>query len=94
MAAPKPAAEVKPAAKKPDPERDEFMVVALADDLRVGSSIRIIGVSETEADAKKLLEGLGDASTGRVAILEKKAVFSRRPAVVVTLSSENIVAKE
>jgi|SRR5688572_4366493 len=85
------AVESKAAEAKPEKERTEFLTVAMGEDLRVGSSIRIIGVSESEQEAKKSLESLTEGGTGRVAILEKKGVFERRPAVVVTPLKANIV---
>lgn len=76
---------------KPKRVHPEYLVVALSGDIRIGSQLRILNVSENEEDARKKLEALSDAGVTRVAVLQKKRVYSRRPAVVVTPLSENII---
>lgn len=76
---------------KPQKVRQEYLVVALSGDMRIGSQLRILNVAESEEDARKKLEAVSDAGITRVAVLQKKGVYSRRPAVVVTPVSENIV---
>ena len=63
------------------PEPSEFLVVSLPDAADVGSTLRLLGISKTRAQAEKSVSELDPSTLGRVAILERKALFSRRQAV-------------
>ncbi len=61
--------------------KKEFLIVALPDTVETGVNLRLLGVESTQASAEKVLESLGAATLGRVAIVERKSVFIRRTAV-------------
>lgn len=63
------------------PEPSEFLVVSLPDNADVGTTLRLLGVLKTRAQAEKTIEELDPSTLGRVAILERKGLFSRRQAV-------------
>ena len=62
-------------------QRREFLVVALPESADTGATMRLLGVAGTQAAAEKLVEELSTGTTGRVAVLERKALFVRRPAI-------------
>lgn len=72
----------------------EFLIVTASKDITIGSSMRIIGVANSEKNAQASLRDLNTSGAGRIAILERKGVFDRRPAMVVTEVDEPIVPKK
>jgi hypothetical protein len=63
------------------PEPSEFLVVSLPDNADVGTTLRLLGILKSRAQAEKTVAELDPSTLGRVAILERKALFSRRQAV-------------
>jgi hypothetical protein len=63
------------------PDPSEFLVVSLPDTADVGTTLRLLGIVKSRSAAEKTVAELDPSTLGRVAILERKALFSRRQAV-------------
>ena len=59
----------------------EFLVVTLPDDAKAGASLRLLAIGKTLNDADSQVEKLDPSALGRVAILERRKLYVRRPAV-------------
>ena len=59
----------------------EFLVVSVPDDAQVGASLRLLAIGKTLIAAEKEVEMLDPGTLGRVAVLERKSLYIRRPAV-------------
>jgi hypothetical protein len=59
----------------------QFLLVTGAEGLKVGGNLRVVATAGTEDEAKNKLEGLDASILGRVAVVEVKQVYERRPAV-------------
>lgn len=72
----------------------EFLVFRVnessANPPRTGSSFVYYGVADTVEGAKKIIDNLNESGPRRYAIFEKKALYTRRPAVKVDLVRGNI----
>lgn len=68
----------------------EFLVVSLPSDAQVGATLRLLAVSGTQASAEKAVRLLDPGTLGRVAILERKSLYDRKPAVESTEINEAI----
>jgi hypothetical protein len=71
----------------------EFLVVAVPEKAEPGTTLRLLGVADTQAAAEKLVAGLDPGTLGRVAVLERKGLFMRKPAVE-TLEVPDSIAKK
>jgi hypothetical protein len=80
-----------PTRRKGDSEPAEFLVFDIGTGARVGGSYSLLGVANSQKKAEELIKGLPSSSATKVAILERKAVLSRKPAVELSPSSERIV---
>ena len=70
----------------------EFVVLNIGSDTaKIGASYTILGVAGSESEAMTLLETLPAATASKVAILEKKAVIKRIPAVKLEELNENMI---
>lgn len=65
---------------KSDPPK-EFLVVSLPDDAGPGATLRLLAVTGTANAAQTEIGKLDSGTLGRVAVLERKALIVRRPAV-------------
>lgn len=59
----------------------EFLVVALPDTVEPGTNLRLLAIDSSLKAAESTVAGLGAGALGRVAVLERKALYARRPAV-------------
>jgi hypothetical protein len=59
----------------------EFLLVALPDRAEAGATLRLLGVAGSLSEAEKRIDELDAGTLGRIAILERKALFVREPAV-------------
>jgi hypothetical protein len=71
----------------------EFLVVALPEQAETGATLRLLGVAGTQSAAEKLLADLDPKTLGRVALLERKALYVRQPAVETVEVGDAIVKK-
>lgn len=71
----------------------EFLLVAIPDRAEVGATLRLLGVAKTLSEAEKQVESLDPGALGRVAVLERRALFLREPAVR-TLSVTDPIGKK
>lgn len=76
---------------KPSPR--EFLVVAVPEKAEPGATLRLLGIAETQAAAEKLVAGLDPGTLGHVAVLERKGLFMRKPAVETREVSDSIAKK-
>lgn len=74
------------AAKRSEPK--EFLIVALPDNASVGATLRLLGFRQSLSAAEKAIAELDAGTLGRVAVLERKVLYVRRPAV------ENVAVAE
>lgn len=70
----------------------EFLVFDIGAGAKVGGSYSLLGVAETQAKAEELVRALPSASATKVAILQRKAVLTRKPAVELSPSSDRVVS--
>lgn len=71
----------------------EFLVVAVPEKAEAGTTLRLLGVADTQAAAEKLVAGLDPGTLGRVAVLEKKGLYVRKPAVETQELADSIAKK-
>jgi hypothetical protein len=71
----------------------EFLVVAIPERAEAGTNLRLLGVADTQASAEKLVAGLDPGTLGRVAVLERKGLFVRKPAVETSEVADSIARK-
>ncbi|MCP3915693.1 MAG: hypothetical protein GY711_09070 [bacterium] len=69
----------------------EYLVLRVGNKLKVGDTLRLVGVAASLDDAKALVGTAGGTSPQRLAVLEKKALLQRKPAIEVVEVAENIV---
>lgn len=70
----------------------EFIILNLGSDVtKVGASYSILGVADSESEARALLASLPAATASKVAILEKKAIVRRVPSVKLEDLAEDII---
>ena len=70
----------------------EFLVVGIPNSVEPGTNLRLLATAPTMPAAEQAVAELGAGALGRVAILERKALFSRRPAVESVAIDESIVS--
>jgi hypothetical protein len=59
----------------------EFLIVSLPDDAQPGANLRLLGIANTKNAANAAVATLDSGTLGRVGVLERVALFVRRPAV-------------
>lgn len=59
----------------------QFLILSFVEGLRAGGNVRVVSSSKNEDEAKSRLEGLDSSVLGRIAVVEVKQVFERKPAV-------------
>jgi hypothetical protein len=59
----------------------EFLLVAIPDRAEAGATLRLLGVAGSLSEAEKRVDELDAGTLGRIAVLERKALFVREPAV-------------
>ena len=72
-------------------QKKEFLIFKIERNPKVNTSYKFLGLAETQAKAKKLIDDLPPKETGRIVILEKKEYFERVPAITLNSLSENLV---
>lgn len=70
----------------------EFLVFDIGTGAKVGGSYALLGTAATMAGAEEVVRNLPSAGATRVAIVERKAVLVRRPAVEVVPTADPVVA--
>lgn len=75
-----------------NPPASEFLVVALPERAEPGATFRLLGSAKSASEAEKIVGALDASVLGRVAILERRSLFQRRPAVESVSLSEPIVS--
>jgi hypothetical protein len=76
----------------PGKSESEFLVVAVPDAVEPGTNLRLLTTASTMQAAEKALSELGAGTLGRVAILERKALYARRPAVENIAIDDSIIS--
>ena len=59
----------------------QFLLLTVPEGLKTGGALRVSASAETEEAARQKLETLDASILGRVAVVEVKQVYERRPAV-------------
>lgn len=59
----------------------QFLLLSVADGLKIGGTVRVVGSADSESEASSKLAALDASILGRIAIVEVKELFERRPAV-------------
>jgi len=62
-------------------EPKEFLIVVLPEKAEAGTNLRLLGIESTLASAEKAVDQLDSGTLGKVAVLERRAVFLRQPRV-------------
>jgi len=73
--------------------KKEFLIFRIESNPKINSNYKFLGLAETQAKAKKLIEELSPKETGRMVILEKKEYFERVPAISLNSLNENIITQ-
>jgi hypothetical protein len=71
----------------------EFLIVSVPDSVEPGATLRLLQIEKGFAAAQKAIAALETGTLGRVAILERKALFRRQPAVENVELAEPIAKK-
>jgi hypothetical protein len=71
--------------------KEEFLVFAVGQNIKVGASITLLAITNTEKDAATYVEKIAGTSPERVVVAEKKNIFVRKPKVEVIKVEENIL---
>lgn len=72
----------------------QFLLVGLGDTARVGGNVRVLAVAGGEAEAVAKLDELDPSILGTVAVVEVKAHYERRPAVLNTPTEKPLFTNE
>ncbi len=59
----------------------QFLLLTAAEGLKLGGTVRVVASAASEDEAKDKLERLDPSVLGRVALVEVKQLYERRPAV-------------
>lgn len=59
----------------------EFVLLSFGENTRVGATVRVVGVMESEDAARTGLDALDPSILGHIALVEVKQHYERRPAV-------------
>jgi hypothetical protein len=59
----------------------EFLIVSLPDSVEPGATLRLLRIEKGLAAAQRAIAALDTGALGRVAILERKVLYRRQPAV-------------
>jgi 16S rRNA G1207 methylase RsmC len=59
----------------------QFLLLTAAEGLKAGGTLRVVAAAGTEDEAKDKLESLDASVLGRIAVVEVKQLYERRPAV-------------
>jgi len=70
----------------------EYLVFDIGSGAKVGGSYALVGVEKSLKAAEALVKALPSASASKVAILERKAVLMRKPAIELHSVSERVVS--
>jgi hypothetical protein len=70
--------------------KGEFVVLRIGDAPSPGATVTYVGTASTMKGARELVEKLSDTNAGRLAILEKRQVLVRRPAMAIEEVDETI----
>ena len=68
----------------------EFLIVSLPDKSEAGATLRLLAVKKSQSEAERAIVKLDSSILGRVAVLERKALYVRQPAVESSASEEAI----
>jgi hypothetical protein len=59
----------------------QFLLLVAAESLKVGGTVRVVASARNADEAKDKLEALDASVLGRVAVVEVKQLYERRPTV-------------
>lgn len=71
--------------------KKEFLIFKIESNPKVNTNYKFLGLTDTQAKAKKLIDSLHPKETGRIVVLEKKEYFERVPAITLNSLNENLV---
>lgn len=71
-------------------EVTEFLVVSIPDPAAPGASLRLLRVVNTREQAEVAVSDLDSSTLGRVAILQRIALYTRRPTVESLPTNESL----
>jgi hypothetical protein len=71
----------------------EFLIVSLPDSVEPGATLRLLRIEKGFSAAQKAIGALDAGALGRVAVLERKALYRRQAAVESVELSEPISKK-
>ena len=71
----------------------EFLVVSIPPAAQEGSTLRLLAIKGTQAAAEKAVAKLDPGTLGRVAVVERKALFERQAVVENRVLTESIGGK-
>jgi hypothetical protein len=72
-------------------QKKEFLIFKIERNPKVNTNYKFLGLTDTIAKAKKLIEALPPKETGRIVVLEKKEYFERVPAITLNSLNENLL---
>jgi hypothetical protein len=72
----------------------EFLVVAIPEKANAGANLRLLGIAADQTAAEQMVNELDAGTLGRIAVLERKGLFVRRPAVQTTPLGDAIASQE
>lgn len=72
----------------------QFLLLSFTEGMKAGGSARVVAASPTEDAARTRLDGLDSSVMGRIAVVEVKQVFDRKPAVQNLPVDEPVIGPE
>lgn len=78
--------------KTSDKAATEYLVFDIGSGAKVGGSYSLVGSAGSLKGAEALVKSLPSATASKVAILERKAVFMRKPAIELQPMTERVVS--
>ena len=73
--------------------KDEFLILKVDKNPKINNAYKLLGLADSFSKAKKMVEELNPSETGRILILEKKAYYERKPAVILNSLNENLISE-
>jgi hypothetical protein len=73
--------------------KPEYLVINIGAGVQAGASVAVVGVADSMNGAMDLIRKIGNASTGKIVIAEKKSVITRTPVVELKESQESVLVQ-
>ena len=73
--------------------KNEFLIFKIEANPKINNSYKFLGAANSLEKAHEIIQSLNATETGRIAILEKKEYYDRKPAITLNKLDENIITE-